>query len=241
MRSAIVGGPRGKDAQQLTGGWRSLFDTSMAKSDGTIPTRRESPMITLFHRAKTRSTRIIFLLEELGAPYEIKRVTTRSHDGTGAVDAANPHPNGKVPAISDDGVVVFESPAIALYLTDKFTKNRLGPLVGEPERGAYLSWLSYYTGVFEPALMSKFQNVEVVRVTAGWVPLEEAMGAVSKTLSQGPFLLGERFSAADVLYGTTFAMFTNSTLLPKSTLIDDYSKRVVARAAFARAQARDGE
>jgi glutathione S-transferase len=198
-------------------------------------------MITLFHRAKTRSTRFIFLLEELEAPYEIKRVTTRSHDGTGMVDAANPHPNGKVPAISDDGVIVFESPAIALYLTDKFTKNRLGPLVGEPNRGSYLSWLSYYTGVFEPALMSKFQNTEVVRVTAGWVPLEEAMGAVTRTLSQGPYLLGERFSAADILYGTTFAMFANSTLLPKSALIDDYAKRVAARPAFARAQARDGE
>jgi glutathione S-transferase len=212
----------------------------MAKSDRTVATKRVN-MITLFHRAKARSTRFIFLLEELEAHYEIKRVTTRSHDGTGTVDAANPHPNGKVPAISDDGVIVFESPAIALYLTDKFTQKRLGPLVGEPTRGSYLSWLSYYTGVFEPALMSKFQNVEVIRVTAGWVPVEEAIGAITKTLSQGPYMLGERFSAADVLYGTTFAMFANSALLQKSPLIDDYAKRVVSRPAFARAQARDGE
>jgi glutathione S-transferase len=196
-------------------------------------------MITLFHRAKTRSTRFIFLLEELEAPYEIKLVTTRSHDGTGVVDLGNPHPNGKVPAISDDGVIVFESPAIALYLTDRYPKNRLGPMVGEPGRGAYLSWLSYYTGVLEPAVMSKFQNVDVVRVTAGWVPVEEAMGALIKVLSAGPYLLGERFSAADVLYGTTFAMFAGSALLPKSTVIDDYAKRVVARPAFARALARD--
>jgi glutathione S-transferase len=196
-------------------------------------------MITLFHRAKTRSTRFIFLLEELEAPYEIRQVTTRSHDGTGVVDPANPHPNGKVPAISDDGIIVFESPAIAVYLTDRFPKNRLGPVVGEPERGAYLSWLSYYTGVLEPAVMSKFQKVDVVRVTAGWVPLEEAMEAILKALSAGPYLLGERFSAADVLYGTTFAMFAGSPMLPKSTLIEDYAKRVVARPAFARAQARD--
>ena len=73
-----------------------------------------------------------------------------------------------MPAISDDGVVVFESPAIALYLTDKFPKNRLGPQVGEPDRGAYLSWLAYYSGVLEPALMSKFMNFEVPRV-AGWL------------------------------------------------------------------------
>jgi glutathione S-transferase len=196
-------------------------------------------MITLFHRGKTRSTRFIFLLEELEAPYEIKRVTTQSHDGTGMVDPSNPHPNGKVPAISDDGVIVFESPAIALYLTDRFPKNRLGPLVGDPKRGAYLSWLCYYTGVFEPALMSKFQNVDVVRVTAGWVPVEEAMASIVKALSPGPYLLGEHFSAADVLYGTTFAMVGQSPLLPRSTLIDAYAKRVVARPAFSRAQARD--
>ena len=99
-------------------------------------------MITLFHCPKSRSTRFIFLLEELEAPYQLKLVTTRGSDGTGAVDATNPHPHGKVPAISDDGIVVFESPAIALYLTDRFPKNHLGPLVGEPERGPYLSWLS---------------------------------------------------------------------------------------------------
>ena len=197
-------------------------------------------MITLYHRSKTRSTRFIFLLEELEAPYEIRHVTTRSRDGTGEVDAANPHPNGKVPAITDDdGVVVFESPAIALYLTDKFPKNRVGPMAGEPDRGAYLSWLSYYTGVFEPALMSKFMNVDVLRVTAGWVPVEEAIEVLVKTLAKGPYLLGERFSAADVLYGTTFALFARSPLLPKSPVIEDYVKRVTERPAFARAQARD--
>jgi glutathione S-transferase len=197
-------------------------------------------MITLYHRSKTRSTRFIFLLEELEAPYEIRHVTTRSRDGTGEVDAANPHPNGKVPAITDDdGVVVFESPAIALYLTDKFPKNRVGPMAGEPDRGAYLSWLSYYTGVFEPALMSKFMNVDVLRVTAGWVPVEEAIEVLVKTLAKGPYLLGERFSAADVLYGTTFAMFAHNPAVPKSPLIEAYAARVVSRPAFARAASLD--
>ena len=196
-------------------------------------------MITLFHCPKSRSTRFIFLLEELEAPYQLKLVTTRRSDGTGAVDAANPHPHGKVPAISDDGIVVFESPAIALYLTDRFPKNHLGPLVGEPERGPYLSWLSYYTGVLEPAFMSKFMNTAVPRGTAGWVPLEEAMTAVINALTQGRYILGDHFSAADVLYGTTFAMFGQSPMMPKSTVIDAYVKRIVARAAFARAHARD--
>jgi glutathione S-transferase len=196
-------------------------------------------MITLFHRPKSRSTRFIFLLEELEAPYKIQLVTTRSRDGTGAVDPANPHPLGKVPAISDDGAVVFESPAIALYLTDKFPKNRLGPLPGEPGRGAYLSWLSYYTGVLEPAFMSKFMNVEVPRGTAGWAPVDEAVSAVVNALSPGLFMLGERFSSADVLYGTTFAMFGQSPMMPKSRVIEDYVQRIVTRPCFARAQERD--
>jgi glutathione S-transferase len=194
-------------------------------------------LITLYHRPNTRSTRFIFLLEELEAPYEIRLVSTRTREG-GAADPANPHPHGKVPAISDDAVVVFESAAIALYLTDRFPKNRIGPLPGEPERGAYLSWLAYYTGVLEPAFMSKFMCWEVPRGTAGWVAVEESMPVVIERLTQGPFLTGERFSAADVLYATSFALFANSPMLPKSSVIDDYVKRVVARPAFARAMAR---
>jgi glutathione S-transferase len=198
-----------------------------------------SIMITLFHRPKSRSTRFIFLLEELEAPYEIRLVSTRNRDGTGEVDPANPHPHGKVPAISDDGIVVFESPAIALYLTDKFPNNRLGPLPGEPGRGAYLSWLAYYTGVLEPAVMSKFMNTQVPRGTTGWVPVEEAMAAVINVLSRSAYMLGEHFSAADVLYGTTLAMFGQGPWMPKSPAVEDYVKRVISRPAYARAQARE--
>jgi len=196
-------------------------------------------MITLYHRPKSRSTRFIFLLEELEAPYRIQLVSTRGRDGSGAADPANPHPHGKVPAIADDGVVVFESPAIALYLTDKFPQQRLGPLPGEVDRGTYLSWLAYYTGVLEPALMSKFMNVEVPRGTAGWVALEEVLPTVIGRLSRGPYLLGERFSALDVLYGTTFALFAQAPMMPKSPLIEAYVQRIVARPAYARAMAKE--
>jgi len=196
-------------------------------------------MITLYHRPRTRATRLVFLLEELEAPYRIQTVTLRNRDGSGEADPANPHPHGKVPAISDDGVVVFESPAIALYLTDKFPKHRLGPLVSDPERGAYLSWLAYYTGVFEPAIMSKFMKIEVPRGTAGWVAVEEVLPVLSQRLSSAAYLLGPCFSAADVLYGTTFAMFAGSPLLPKSAVIQDYVQRVVTRPAYARALARE--
>jgi glutathione S-transferase len=199
--------------------------------------KAEVLMITLYHRPNTRSTRFVFLLEELDAPYTLKLVTTRTRDG-GAVDPANPHPHGKVPAISDDGVVVFESPAIALYLTDRFPQNRLGPLTGQPERGAYLSWLAYYGDVLEPAFLCKFMNVTVPRGTAGWVAVEEVMPVLIERLSSGPYLLGESFSAVDVLYGTSFALFAGSPLLPKSAVIEAYVKRIVERPAYARAMAK---
>jgi glutathione S-transferase len=196
-------------------------------------------VITLYHRPKTRSTRFIFLLEELAAPYAIRVVSTRNRDGTGAPDPANPHPHGKVPAIADDGVVVFESPAIALYLTDRFPQNRLGPVVGDPDRGAYLSWLAYYGDVLEPAVMSKFMNVEVPRATAGWVAVEEVLSAVMQRLTRGAYMLGAGFSAVDVLYATSFALFANSPFMPKTPPMEDYVKRVLARPAYARALARD--
>ncbi len=196
-------------------------------------------MITLYHRPKTRSSRFLFLLEELEAPYRVQLVSVRQRDGSGAPDPANPHPHGKVPAIADDGSVVFESSAIALYLTDKFTKNHLGPLVGEAQRGTYLSWLAYYAGVFEPSVLSKFMKVAVPRGTAGWVELEEVMPAILARLAAGPYMLGEHFTAVDVLFGTTFAQLAQSGLLPQSPLIDAYVQRIVSRPAFARGMARD--
>jgi glutathione S-transferase len=196
-------------------------------------------MITLYHRPKTRSSRFLFLLEELEAPYRVQLVSVRQRDGSGALDPANPHPHGKVPAIADDGSVVFESSAIALYLTDKFTKNHLGPLVGEAQRGTYLSWLAYYAGVFEPSVLSKFMKVAVPRGTAGWVELEEVMPAILARLAAGSYMLGEHFTAVDVLFGTTFAQFAQSGLLPQSPLIDAYVQRIVSRPAFARGMARD--
>ena len=197
-------------------------------------------MLTLYHHPKSRSTRFIFLLEELGVPYHLQQVSIRRRDGSGALDPANPHPHGKVPAISDDGVLVFESPAIALYLTDKYPDRRLGPQIGDPGRGGYLSWLCYYSAVLEPSLVSKFMNNEVPRGTAGWVVVEEVIPVILKQLARGPYLLGEQFSAADVLYGTSFAMFSKSPMLPKSALIEEYATRVVTRPAYARAMAREG-
>jgi len=196
-------------------------------------------MITLYHAPRSRSSRFIFLLEELGAPYEIKTVNIRRGDGSGALDADNPHPHGKVPAIRDGETVVFESAAVALYLTDKFPANRIGPQVGDAKRGAYLTWLAYYAGEMEPAWVSKFMKVTPPRGTAGWVAPEEIMPHVNATLEKGPYLLGDTFSAADILVGTTFALFMGSPMLEKTPLLEAYVKRITERPAFARAQVRE--
>lgn len=196
-------------------------------------------MITLYHAPRSRSSRFIFLLEELGVPYEIAKVSIRRGDGSGALDEDNPHPHGKVPAIRDGDTLVYESIAIALYLTDKFPAARVGPVVGDPLRGAYLTWLAYYAGVMEPAWTSAFMKTDVPRGTAGWVKTDEVMELVNTTLSKSPYILGEKFSAADILLGTTFQLFMGSPLLPKTDLPETYVQRVVGRPAYARAAAKD--
>src|ERR1700729_3540197 len=167
-------------------------------------------MITLYHHPRTRSSRFIFLLEELGTPYEIHRIANlRRPDGSGDTDPENPHPHGKSPALKDGDTLVFESSAIALYLTDKFPQNGLGPVVGDAKRGAYVSWLAYYAGVMEPAWMSAYMKWDIP---------------------------GDKFSAMDILMGTTFKMFMGSPLLEKTDLLDGYVNRILARPAYARAQ-----
>jgi glutathione S-transferase len=197
-------------------------------------------MITLYHHPRTRSSRFLFLLEELGCPYEIHRIANiRRPDGSGGVDPENPHPHGKSPALKDGDTVVFESAAIALYLTDKFTQNGIGPLVGDAKRGSYVSWLAYYAGVMEPAWMSAYMKWDIPRGTAGWVKTDEVMAFVGATLEQGPYILGEKFSAIDILMATTFKMFLGSPLLAPTPLLEGYVKRVTDRPAFARAQAKE--
>ena len=154
-------------------------------------------MLTLFNAPQTRSSRVIWLIEELGAPVEIKYVNVQRQDGSGGIDPANPHPDGKVPALVDDGALITESAAIFLYLTDKFPQNGIGPMIGDPLRGPYLSWLAYYAGVIEPVVNMQFaglaDNPVMNRTFRG--PAEMA-AKILGPLQQGPYLLGDRFSAA---------------------------------------------
>lgn len=177
-------------------------------------------MLTLYHAPRSRSSRIVWLLEELGAAYRIKTVSIRRRDPAaqdplklvGTRDPVNVHPHGKVPALVHDGVVISESAAIVLYLTDLYPQARLGPPIGHANRGPYLSWLAYYTGVMGPAFTSAVFEFNADSSTVAWVPVPAVMEHVNDTLAKGPYLLGQSFSAADILVGSAFILFLGSPL-----------------------------
>jgi glutathione S-transferase len=196
-------------------------------------------MITLYHAPRSRSFRTLWLLEEIGKPFELRLVGIRRGDGSGTRDPANPHPLGKVPALVHDGKLVFETSAITLYLTDLFPEAGLGPRLGDEDRGAYLSWLAYYGGVFEPSLTAKFLNIEHVYGTFGWGPFQEVLEHLGRTLETRPYLLGENFSGADIVYGGSLPLLMSRGMVPETEAFKAYADRVTSRPAVARAQARD--
>jgi glutathione S-transferase len=196
-------------------------------------------MLTLFHAPNSRSSRILWLLEELGTPYTLKLVSIRRGDGTGAVDPENPHPHGKVPVIVHQGRTIFETPAIALYLADLFPQSGLGPKPTEPERGAYLTWLFYYSGVIEPSLTAKFLNIRHMHGTFGWAPFDEVLAYLTSTLQNGQYLLGDRFSTADILIGGSLPIMMARGIVPESETFNAYIARIRERPAFGRARVKD--
>lgn len=191
-------------------------------------------MLTLFHAPRSRSTRMIWLLEELDAPYRIHKVDIVRQGGVGARDPANPHPHGQVPALVDDGALITESAAIALYLTDKFRQQPMGPAVGDPLRGPYLTWLAYYAGVLEPVITNRFRQRADAADDAAYAILD---GQLKGALERGPWLLGDDFSAADILF-ISLLQFARQ-MLPPHAVYDDWLARAQARPAFARAMEKD--
>lgn len=189
-------------------------------------------MLTLIHKPMTRSGSIVWLLEEIGAPYEIKNVTIKGADGSGARDPANPHPHGKVPALVHDGHMVFEGSAIALYLTDLFPQAKMGPRVGDAKRGEYLSWLAYRAGVMEPAFLARRFGIEHVYGAMGWAPPEEVEEVLNAHLAKNRYFLGEEFSAADIMLGGGLNFMILFKMTVETPVLKDYCARITDRPAF---------
>ena len=198
-------------------------------------------MLTLYHAPNSRSSAIVWLLEELEVPYETKIVSIRRGDGTGGRDPANPHPHGKVPALKHDGELVFEIAAITLYLTDAFPAKKLGPAAGDPGRGEYLSWLAYRPGVVEPAMLMRRFKVAHVHGTMGWAEAGEVENVLNETLSARKYFLGDAFSAADIALGGTINFLMMFKILNETPVLRDYCARITARPVFKRAMERDAQ
>jgi glutathione S-transferase len=196
-------------------------------------------MITLYHSPNSRSASIVWLLEELAVPYQTKIVDFRRSDGTGAKDPKNPHPHGKVPSLEDGADTVFESSAIALFLTDKYRDKKLGPAVGEAQRGEYLSWLAYRPGVMEPAIISRRFDTKHVFGAMGWAPAAEVEEVLNQHLATRQYFLGDRFSALDILLGGGLHFLMPAKMITETPLLKAYSARITDRPAFRKMMERD--
>jgi glutathione S-transferase len=180
-----------------------------------------TPKFTIYHSPGSFSSRILWLLEELEAEYAIDIVSYPKADGSGA-DPRNPHPHGYTPALAHDGHVVTETGAIALYLTDLFPQSEVGVPVGHPLRARYITWLFYQVGLTEPLVYMK--GHKMLAQDAAMSGLNEAMMRhIEATLASGPYILGERFTAVDILYMSLFEQAR--PLLGPSTVLDAYLAR----------------
>ncbi|MCI4680725.1 glutathione S-transferase family protein [Rhodoblastus acidophilus] len=189
----------------------------------------------LYWAPNTRSLRVLWLLEEIGAPYE--RVLVDLKNGgqrTPAFHAVNPME--KVPALQDGEACVAESGAIIAYLAEKFPDAGLAPAIGDARRGRYLQWLFFSGACVEGALTQKFGNVEMPEGSAGWGSFDKVFNVLDEVLSANPYLLGEKFSAADVLIASDLHFTINIfKMLEPRPVFASYLERCQSRPAFARA------
>ena len=188
--------------------------------------------ITLFHAPNSRSSGMLTLLEELGAPYRLEVVNLKSgqnrQPGYLAVN-----PLGKVPAILHRGELVTEQIAVLLYLADLFPEKGLTPAIGDPRRGAYLRWSVYYAACYEPALVDKALKREPGPVAMSpYGDFDVMIDTLRGQLEQAPYLLGEEISAADILWGNALHWGTMFGLVPELPVFLDYKARVRDRPSF---------
>ena len=190
--------------------------------------------ITLYYNPQSRAQLTRWLLEEIGVPYTVAPVGYE--DGS----MRTPQflaisPLGKIPAIVDDGQSVSEQIAIAIYLADKYkTPNDLAPAASDPQRGEYLRWIAFNANV-EAAMMQKFAGFEMNPRSAGWGSVQQVIDVLRARLEQAqPWLLGNRFSAADVYLGSQMGWALMVKNLEPRPLFVEYVARCNERPAMKR-------
>ena len=196
--------------------------------------------IVFYHNPQSRSQMVRWMIEEAGAPHRVVPIDFAKNEHKAPAFLAL-NPMGKLPTIEHRGTVVTETAAIIAYLADTFPQAGLAPAPGEPARGAYYRWLFFGAGCFEPALLDKMmKRPEVERKSAvGWGSYDDVLATLKKALTTGPYLLGEKFTAADLYIGSelNFAVMFGAPGLKGEPVIDAYLARLTARPAFQRAMA----
>lgn len=195
--------------------------------------------ITLYHSPMSRSCGVHALLEELGADYELHVLNLTAGEQRKAEYLAI-NPMGKVPAVRHGDALVTEQAAVYLYLADLYADAGLAPSMDDPLRGAYLSWMVFYNACFEPALMDRMLKREPAPPgSSPYGDFDMVFSKLTQQLARGPYLLGERFSAVDVLWGGALKWTTAFKLIPEEPVIAQYIARVSDRPGTARAAAKD--
>jgi glutathione S-transferase len=191
--------------------------------------------LVLFHNPHSRAAMTRALLEVLGADYTLRVLDFRKNQQL-APDYTAINPMGKVPAIRHKGTPVTETVAIYIYLADVFPQANLAPALDDPQRGTYLRWLVFYAACFEPAISDRAMKREPApRAQSPYADFDTTMNAITSALKPGPWLLGERFSAADVLWGNALRWLTGFGMVEGTPIVADYVARVMARPAEQRA------
>ena len=188
-------------------------------------------MLTFYHAPHSRSWRILALIEEMKLQ---DWVTTRPvnivrSDGSGAVDPANPHPEGKVPLLDHDGHLISETPAIMIYLTTLFPGSSMAPAPGTPEWGVFLTWMCWYTAAMEPALLTEVAGLSHPVFHGTWRDAQAVTARLHSALQAGPWIMGDSYSAVDLLLHSPYAWLPHLT--PDDPLIRDWVARCQARPA----------
>lgn len=197
----------------------------------------------LYHARQSRSIRPRWLLEELGVPYELVTLDMSKQEHK-APDYLKIHPHGALPALVDGDLALMESAAICAYLADKYPEKRLAPRVGSPARGPYYQWIVYTIATMEPPLIDVFMNTvrlpeaerSPAKVEAGRVAWKKVAEVLSGALQGKQYLLGNEFSTADVMVGSTLAWGQFLGLLEGFPVLQEYVGRLASRPAFVRAQ-----
>jgi glutathione S-transferase len=189
----------------------------------------------LFWAPQTRSARAIWLLEEAGVAYELEHIDIRDPHRTDSDLFRAASPMGKVPALVDDDVQMSESAAICLYVADRYSSGSLAPAVDDALRGKFLYWLMYTPAVVEPAMSEKFNGVEPARQRSGWGDFDLMIETLEKGIGDNTWILGEQFTAADIMLGSSTVFLRAFDMLPESDVLGAYADRCLARPAYQRA------